>query len=195
MLISKIINNNVYIQNNSCNLSPVSQNLKKIHNTKFWTLTKTNWHNKFIVIGLLPRIAISTWRRWSPEPIPAFLYVPMPNKETGRRTIKYWGKNFRADHFLQISGAFRSVPSPLQGTSHKTRSNCKLLLLSSSSPLKISSWSFMKEQVGKCCASWFVTTKLAVHILFVWWIRRLHLWTSTSLAITCIIKQRWFWSV
>lgn len=92
-------------------------------------------------------------------------------------------------HFLQISGALRNVPSPLQGTSHKTRSNWSwrkagsLMFPFWESP----EWFLCKWQLGKCCASWFVTTKLAVHILFVWWIRRLHLWTSRSFAITYII--------
>jgi len=41
-----------------------------------------------------------------------------------------------------------------------------------------------------------VTIKLAVHILFVWWIRRLHRWTSTSFAITyTIYKEKWIYII
>lgn len=91
-------------------------------------------------------------------------------------------------HFLHISGALRRVPSPLHGTSHKTRSNWSWLI-SNSLTVGVSepfAKFLSKRQLGKCCASWFVTIKLAVDILFVWWIRRLHLWTSTSFAMTYI---------
>lgn len=95
-------------------------------------------------------------------------------------------KNKKKYHFRQISGAFRSVPSPLQGTSQRTRSNKSWSIACSfTSPVSdLVALFFFKRQLGKCWASWFVTIKLAVHILFVWWMRRLHLWTSTSLAIT-----------
>lgn len=85
-------------------------------------------------------------------------------------------------HFLQISGALRRVPSPLQGTSQRTRSNNNEVLPTFSSP--------PIEIPGKCWASWFVTIRLAVLILLVWWISKLHLCTSTSLAITYLIKKK-----
>lgn len=105
-------------------------------------------------------------------------------KQVKRKMAIYEEKH--SYHFLQISGAFRRVPSPLQGTSHKTRSKRSCLMLDSNSvPIPEALESFLfKRQPGKCWASWFVTIRLAVHILFVWWMRRLHLWTSRSFATT-----------
>ena len=89
-------------------------------------------------------------------------------------------------HFLHISGALRRVPSPLQGTSHRTRSKVSWVLWGFTS---LPAAEALKKLVcarhpGKCCASWFVTMRLAVHILLVWCMRRLHLWTSKSFATT-----------
>lgn len=111
------------------------------------------------------------------------------DKEIGKTmTVAPRLKNFTTYHFLHISGALRTVPSPLQGTSHNTRSNSNLCSLDSS--VHVSELNFARLQPGKFCASWFVTIKLAVHILFVWWIRRLHLCTSTSLATTWVQSMK-----
>jgi hypothetical protein len=78
----------------------------------------------------------------------------------------------------------RRVPSPLQGTSHNTRSKRSWLICGSISISEALEPFLSARHPGKCWASLFVTIKLAVHILFVWWMRRLHLWTSRSFAIT-----------
>lgn len=135
-------------------------------------------------------MAIWTCRLWSPLPNPTFLHninakLILHEFENNQMKIQRIRDKI-SNHFLQISGALRSVPSPLQGTSHKTRSNRSWPMFDSVSiPLSEALEKFLFfRQPGKCWASWFVTIKLAVHILFVWWIRRLHLWTSRSFAIT-----------
>lgn len=79
-------------------------------------------------------------------------------------------------HLRQMSGALRSVPSPLHGTSHRMRSNMSPSSFLPPRPLRFSS--------GKFCASWFVTMIDGLDIRFVWWINRWHRCTSASFAMT-----------
>lgn len=95
-------------------------------------------------------------------------------------------------HFLHMSGAFRRVPSPLQGTSHKIRSKNRPFLSSLNSVSKeelsvgmLSPRPLLSFKPGKSCASWLVTTIFGLHMRLVWWINRWHRCTSESLAITC----------
>mmetsp|Transcript_21607 Transcript_21607/g.60798 ORF Transcript_21607/g.60798 Transcript_21607/m.60798 type:complete len:234 (+) Transcript_21607:107-808(+) len=71
-----------------------------------------------------------------------------------------------------MSGALRSVPSPLQGTSHRMRWN-----LRPGSALS-------RRMSGKFWASCWVTSSAGVFMRCVWWMSRLHRWASTSLATT-----------
>jgi hypothetical protein len=64
----------------------------------------------------------------------------------------------RAHHRLQRSGALRSVPSPVHGTSHRIRSN-----LSRSEPTGPC------MRVGSICASWLVTIKRGELRRLAWW--------------------------
>jgi hypothetical protein len=58
----------------------------------------------------------------------------------------------------------RRVPSPLQGTSHNTRSK-RSWLICGSNVISEALGPFLSERhPGKCWASLFVTIKLAVHI-------------------------------
>jgi hypothetical protein len=80
----------------------------------------------------------------------------------------------------------RRVPSPLHGTSHRTRSNSSWEAQWSGPTV---SQSTFKWHLGKCWASWLVTIRFAVHIRFIWWMRRLHLCTSRSFAITLLLNN------
>lgn len=71
-------------------------------------------------------------------------------------------------HVRHLSGFFLNVPSPLQGTSHRTLSNRNLSCLG---PIP-----------GKCWAGWLVTTILLLLLLCNWWIRVLARLASTSFA-------------
>lgn len=92
-----------------------------------------------------------------------------------------------------MSGAFRRVPSPLHGTSHRIRSKYNPFV--SSSDISVSTMEFSVDMVSECpllsfnpgksWASWLVTTMFGLHMRLVWWINRWHLFTSESLAMTC----------
>mmetsp|Transcript_10280 Transcript_10280/g.31423 ORF Transcript_10280/g.31423 Transcript_10280/m.31423 type:complete len:392 (-) Transcript_10280:263-1438(-) len=75
-------------------------------------------------------------------------------------------------HLLHKSGAFLSVPSPLQGTSHRILSKSITSVLSSC------------LMTGNFWPSWFVTIKQGLAILLVWWVSKLHLLESESFATT-----------